>query len=102
MKYFLPVLPLVNGDPNKALISSIREVVKANLKNLVLTSPGEKVSDYKFGVGTKHFLFGQTNGSATADLQAAITKQVNKYLPFLTLNGVHNAKVRDWAQQFKG
>ena len=93
MKYFLPVLPLSNGNPDKVLISNIKEVVKSNLKNLILTSPGEKVSDAGFGVGAKHFLFQQMNGSATADLQAAIMKQTNKYMPFLTIRNVHTRTV---------
>ena len=38
---------------------TLKEQVKANLINLLLTQPGERVNEPNFGVGLKHLLFEQ-------------------------------------------
>ena len=38
-------------------VESAKEVVHFHLKNLLLTFPGEKISDASYGVGIKQYLF---------------------------------------------
>ena len=53
-----PKLPVAK-DPTDgfALTKTYNEMIKQNLMNLVLTSPGERMMDIKFGVGIRDFLF---------------------------------------------
>ena len=39
------------------MLKTLPEVVKQNLKMLILTNPGERVMDPNFGVGIQKFLF---------------------------------------------
>ena len=53
-----PKLP-IQKDPvdGFALTKTFKEMVKQNFKNLMLTSPGERIMDPEFGVGLRRFLF---------------------------------------------
>ena len=80
-------LPLTydSVDGPYELNKNLRDVVKQNLKNLVLTSPGERVMLPDFGVGARRFLFEPNTGLVFSDLKSRITSQVTKYLPFIQL-----------------
>jgi len=89
MSGFTPRLPLSFGDePNYALVKDIRGLVSQNLKNIILTSPGERIMDLNFGVGLKHFLFEQNLQTTYADLTAKIEEQVKKYMPFVSIDDI--------------
>ena len=51
-----PKLP-VSTDPidGYALNKTYAEVVTQNLKNLILTAPGERMMDVDFGVGIRNY-----------------------------------------------
>ena len=84
-----PQLPLsrdfVNG--NYSLIVSYKQEVKQNLKNLLLTSPGERVMNPDFGVGLRRFLFEQRE-LVIPQVRQRIDQQINKYLPFVRINNI--------------
>ena len=40
-----------------ALNKTDKGVIKQNFKNLLLTNPGERIMDVRFGVGLSRFLF---------------------------------------------
>ena len=46
-------------------------------ENILLTNPGEKLSDPNFGVGLRSFLFEPTNN--LFDLQNVISEQLGRY-----------------------
>lgn len=51
-------------DRNNKFVS-IQEVIpniRQKLKNIILTSPGEKIMDPEFGIGIKRYLFENVNG----------------------------------------
>ena len=54
-----PELPLSRDEKHGvySLIVSYREEVKQNFKNLLLTSPGERMMNPDFGVGMRRYLF---------------------------------------------
>jgi phage baseplate assembly protein W len=53
-----PQIPLKFDDRDGyADIAGIKALVKFHLKNLLLTYPGEKISDPEYGVGIKKYLF---------------------------------------------
>jgi phage baseplate assembly protein W len=82
-----PKLPLnINSfDGHYGLIRSYKELVKQNFKNLLLTSPGERMMDTDFGVGVRNYLFELDNPNIRADLSARVTNQVAKHLPFIEI-----------------
>ena len=53
-----PKLPLALGGEsgNYQLIQNYKDLIKQNFKNLILTSPGERMMDPHFGVGIRNFL----------------------------------------------
>tara|TARA_R110000824_G_scaffold317510_2_gene504702 strand:- start:299 stop:679 length:381 start_codon:yes stop_codon:yes gene_type:complete len=84
-----PKLP-VRRDPADgfALTKTYAEMIKQNLKNLVLTSPGERMMDIEFGVGIRDFLFEQNISSVRTSLEGRIRTQVLTYMPFVEIRNV--------------
>tara|TARA_R110000803_G_scaffold210470_1_gene282383 strand:- start:1045 stop:1455 length:411 start_codon:yes stop_codon:yes gene_type:complete len=65
---------------------TIKEQVKANLLNLLLTYPGERINEPNFGVGIKNLLFEQDIDLITLKLK--IQDQINKFITEIKLQGV--------------
>jgi len=86
---YAPRLPVVR-DPQDgfALTKSVQETVKQNLKNLVLTSPGERIMDPSFGVGVRAWLFQQNTPTTRDQIREEVFFQTEKYMPFVTINEV--------------
>jgi len=84
-----PKLPLqrdnVNG--NYTLIVSYAEEVKQNFKNLLLTSPGERMMNPDFGIGLRSFLF-EPEQKVSGMIRQKITSQVSRYMPFIRINKI--------------
>lgn len=84
-----PKLPLNLGDQvGYRLVTTYPELVKQNLKNLLLTVPGERVMDSSFGVGLSRFLFEQNLTYTYGELQTVISEQIQRYMPFLELTEI--------------
>jgi len=89
MEGFSPKLPLtVDTTDGYSLTKTYLEVVTQNLKNLVLTSPGERIMDPTFGVGLRNYLFRQNIGLVHQEIMLKIKQQVSKYMPFLEVEAV--------------
>lgn len=66
-----------------------KQLVAFQLKNVLFTNPGERISIPKFGVGIKRYLF-EMNGNSTASLlRSKIIQQVNQYIRGIILNNVN-------------
>ena len=88
-------LPVAVDDADGLkLIKNFPDLVEQNLKNLLLTLPGERIMDPAFGVGLATFLFEQNDPVTYAEIQAKIQQQVKKYLPFVTINKIDFASER--------
>jgi len=85
-----PQLPLnFAGEGDFALIKRYEQLIKQNLKNLVLTVPGEKPMDSNFGVGIQRFLFEPNLSYVYGDMKTEIRSQVSQYMPFLTIGSIN-------------
>lgn len=86
-----PKLPLTNSKPDigYALNKNLGESIKQNFKNLLLTNPGEKTFDSKFGVGLESYLFENESDFLIEDVKKRINSQTQRYIPFLSLNKVN-------------
>jgi phage baseplate assembly protein W len=67
------------------LNKTIQESVKQNFKNLILTNTGERIMDPLFGVGIYSYLFENYSQATQSIINAEVVSQVNKYLPFITI-----------------
>jgi len=85
-----PKLPLSVGsdDASYTLTKTIGENTAQNLKHLVLTCPGEKMMDPKFGVGVRNFLFNQFSEDTKSSLSRRILKQVQKYMSYVRIDNI--------------
>ena len=83
-----PKLPLIvdDLDGHYGLTKTIREATKQNFKNLILTSPGERVMDLNFGVGLREFLFENFTIEVAENIKYNIFNQAKIYMPFIEIN----------------
>ena len=60
--------------------------IKSNLKNLILTEPGERVGNPNFGTPLRKFIFEPyVNGIFENKIEEAITNAINTYLPYVSI-----------------
>ena len=84
-----PVAPLTPSSGTKyANNDSIEDLIKSNLKMLLLTNPGERVMYPEFGVGIKKFLFERFGTEVYAQIKHRINTQVASYLPPVTIRNI--------------
>lgn len=89
-KGFSAKLPLSYSktDGPYLLTKTLEENARQNLKNLILTIPGERVMNSDFGVGFSSLLFENSNNQIIEDLRDRVISQVSKYLPFINITSV--------------
>lgn len=93
---YSPVFPLqLSSEGGYALNKKIVDVVRQNLKNLMLTNPGERIFDLNFGVGLKTFLFEQNIQNTHDIIKNKIQQQVYSYMPFLDIEDIIIAQDQD-------
>lgn len=90
MNGFSPKLPIMYSkeDGVYTLNKTILDTIRQNLKMLLLTVPGERLTDIKFGVGLRRYLFSQDTDELRGTIQANIYEQVKKYLSYITIKDI--------------
>ena len=78
--------PLDNVNMFKGT-QTVKEQVKSNLINLLLTEPGERINEPNFGVGLKNLLFEQNPDIEI--LKEKINTQIEYYIPLISLSDVN-------------
>ena len=76
-------------DGPYALHKDLIGTVKQNFKNLVLTTPGERVMDTNFGVGIYGLLFENYNSDVKDQIRSSIVDQAQSYLPFIKIRSIN-------------
>ena len=66
---------------------TVKEQVKSNLINLLLTEPGERINEPNFDIGIKKILFEQNPNVEI--LKEKINNQIEFYLPLISLSNVN-------------
>ena len=84
-----PVLPL-GIDPRNgySLHQDLTPMVHQNLKMVILTCPGERSMDPRFGVGLRNYLFEPDDPVIYEDVKARIVTQVNDYMPYVEIQDI--------------
>lgn len=90
MPNYAPRLPLEynQGFGPYSSLTDIKDLVKQNLKMLVLTNPGERIMIPNFGVGIKSFVFENKGNSTYTNIKNRITSQTNTYMPFVSITDI--------------
>jgi len=93
-----PRLPLSTSDEDGFTMNkTILQVCHQNLKMLLLTNPGERVMDAKYGVGLKTFLFEQNVPGSHTKIDMRIREQVSKYMPYIRIDNIkYNQTLDTW------
>ena len=95
-----PKIPLnVDEENGFTLLKTIREVSQQNLKNLLLTSPGERMMNPNFGVGLRRYLFENDGFDVRGRITTRINDQVAQYLPFLEIRDIAFDPTMDQGRQ---
>ncbi len=78
-----PILPLEveDGTINGFTDSEITELVKQNVKALLMTHPGERIMHPGFGVGIERYLFELRSSDVNTRVKSAINSQMRQYMP---------------------
>lgn len=89
MAYYSPYLPLSRDKTNGyKLTESLKEVVKQNLRMLLLTVPGERIMIPDFGAGLYQYLFENVSPDLREKIEARIRQQVGRYMSFVKLRNI--------------
>ena len=84
-----PVIPLKLDDKNGyAMMTELKKLAAFHLKNLLLTSKGEKISDPNYGVGLRTYLFEPLSNSTSFRLRDEIEKQISRYLSYINVSNI--------------
>ena len=89
---YSPKLPLTTTTVHYDMIDDIRDNIKQNFKNLLLTSPGERIMIPDFGVGLRRYLFELDKEVIFQEVSERIINQVGTYLSFITLTDISLAE----------
>ena len=82
-------LPVQRGNTGMfAQAFSSFEQAKSNLKNLLLTSKGERIFQPNFGTGLKSLLFEQNTEQLAENIQEVITSSVAFWLPYINIDEI--------------
>jgi phage baseplate assembly protein W len=89
MPLFGPRWPLKKGNEDVyEMYDDVKDQISFYLKCLLLTSPGENLSDPNYGVGLRRYLFEQNLGSTRDSIASSVSSQISRYLPYLDLQDV--------------
>ncbi len=89
MTKYSPKLPLAPAeDDTHLMLKTIKEVVKQNMKMVILTNPGERIMMPNFGVGIQQYLFENVNPVMLESAKQRIEAQVERFLPYVILQSV--------------
>ena len=87
-RFVSSMFPLMSTDGSVGFDSirrdEVRKLINSHLKMLLLTNPGEIISDSRFGVGIYTYLFLLENEPKMLNLKNSIEQQIETYLPYLT------------------
>lgn len=89
MPLYGPKWPLSQGNHDTfELYDDVKQQIGFYLKNLLLTSPGENLSDSNYGVGLRRFMFEQNLPSVRSSIASRISSQISIYLPYLRVSDI--------------
>ena len=97
-----PKLPLTvdEVDGPYVLNKTLKQIATQNLKMLILTNPGERIMNPRFGVGVRRYLFENNSPAVYDEIRQRIQAQVRKYLNYIKITAVIFNEGSDSKEQF--
>ena len=97
-----PKLPLnvVDGTLDSFTDSEIMDLIKQNIKMILLTNPGERIMLPDFGVGVRRYLFEQQNSAMFEELKFTCKDQLRKYIQAIDVLSVSISPVGEEHKMF--
>ena len=94
-------LPLRRDEEDGySLVKPHHEAIRQNMKNLILTNPGERIMIPNFGAGLSRFLFEQDDPAVYDNISGAIKAQIRLFMPFVTIHEIRVANSTDmWSDR---
>ena len=89
MPLYGPRWPLSSGENDAfEMYDDVKKQISFYLKCLLLTSPGENISDPDYGVGLRSYLFEPNNDSIKGTISSKIQNQISRYLNYLQVSEI--------------
>ena len=86
---YAPIFPLLFKEKKMfENVNDAKELVSFHLKNLLLTNPGEKISDPEYGIGITQMLFENMIQENLNLWQDKIVRMIELHLPYINLSDV--------------
>lgn len=88
---FIGISDIVEYDNNSGYFSSNKDLlseVKSNIKNWILTNPGERISMPDWGFGPDSFIFSPQPQNVADQMQAKIRDGFATWFPFVKINSI--------------
>ena len=86
MTFYGPSWPLATGTEDTfQRIDNVEAQISFYLRTLLLTYPGENLSDFEYGIGIKKYLFDTNNQSTLSMIKSNIVKQIGIYLSYINV-----------------
>tara|TARA_B100001057_G_C22446532_1_gene793319 strand:+ start:214 stop:711 length:498 start_codon:yes stop_codon:yes gene_type:complete len=82
--------PLELGSGRDGMLKmhdNLKNQIKDNLKNLLLTNHGERLGNYNFGANLDELLFELTGEDFEAEALARISTAIGRFMPFVSVEG---------------
>tara|TARA_Y100000592_G_scaffold14818_5_gene21478 strand:- start:2192 stop:2590 length:399 start_codon:yes stop_codon:yes gene_type:complete len=70
-------------------VQSDKELIQFHIRNILLTNPGEKISDPLYGVGLRIMLFENATDDLLSRWSGKIKDQVAKYMPYIEVQKIN-------------
>jgi phage baseplate assembly protein W len=78
--------------------SADKRLIKENMKQILLTNPGERVHLPKFGVGLRRYLFEMNDEQLAGAIKERIIEQINTYEPLAEIMDIQFKQVDNLLQ----
>tara|TARA_Y100001937_G_C6956720_1_gene257085 strand:- start:73 stop:471 length:399 start_codon:yes stop_codon:yes gene_type:complete len=89
MPIYGPKWPLKKGNSDLFQMNEdLKSQISFELKNLLLTSRGENISDPNYGIGIRSFIFDQNTRSSQGRIRSEISSQISRYIPGIIVEDI--------------
>lgn len=78
-------------------VTTHKALVRQNMRNLILTIPGERIMDPNFGIGPARYLF--TPSPLVYELETEILSKVKLYMPYVEITNIRIALDEETGQK---
>ncbi len=83
-----PKHPFTYGNSGFEMVTDIQGEIRQNLRNILLTIPGEWPGDINLGAGITQLVFENKTNDVMRTIDMKIRSQIGRYLPIITLESL--------------